>query len=252
MTSEKQSIRHYASPDEQANRATFLELLRACPIPGDQLLSNLGLFLESKDLARILLMDFLFRQITDVPGVVLDLGTRWGQNAALFAALRGIYEPFHRHRTIIAFDTFAGFPAIAPQDGGSVLMKAGQLAVSPGYDGYLSRVLEAHERANPLAHVRKFEIRTGDAAVELPKYLDAAPQTIVALAYFDFDLYEPTRACLQRLRPHLTRGSVLAFDELNDPDSPGETVAVHEVLGLDRVALRRFRYASRVSYCVVE
>ncbi len=132
------------------------------------------------------------------------------------------------------------------------MMTPGQLAVPSGYAAYLSRVLEVHERANPLAHIRKFEIRAGDASIELPKYLEAAPQTIVALAYFDFDLYEPTRACLQRVRPHLTRGSLLAFDELNDPDSPGETVAVREVLGLDRVALRRFPYASRVSYIVVD
>lgn len=39
--------------------------------------------------------------------------------------------------------------------------------------------------------------------------------------------------------PHLTRGSVLGFDELNCGEFPGETVAVREVLGLDRVALRR-------------
>ena len=66
------------------------DLLKDCPISDDQLLSNLGLFLESKNLSRILFMDFLFRQIIDVQGVIMEFGTRWGQNMALFEALRGI------------------------------------------------------------------------------------------------------------------------------------------------------------------
>ncbi len=42
------------------------------------------------------------------------------------------------------------------------------------------------------------------------------------------------------------------FDELNDPDSPGETTALMEVFGLNAVRLQRYRYASRVSFFVVE
>ena len=74
----------------------------------------------------------------------------------------------------------------------------------------------------------------------------------MALAYFDFDLYEPTRKCLEAIRPRLVKGSILGFDELNDPDSPGETRALMEVFGLNNVRLRRFPHASRVSYFVVE
>jgi hypothetical protein len=181
----------------------------------------------------------------------MEFGTRWGQNLALFSALRGIYEPFNRHRRIVGFDTFSGFPSIASQDGGSEMMQRGQLAVSDRYQEYLASVLEAHEELDPLSHIRKFELRAGDATMELGKYLQEAPHTIVALAYFDFDLYEPTKACLELIRNRLTRGSVVAFDELNDPDSPGETLALMETFGLGNVELRRFPNASRVSYFVV-
>ncbi len=54
------------------------------------------------------------------------------------------------------------------------------------------------------------------------------------------------------IRPRLTKGSVVGFDELNDPDSPGETLALMEVIGLPNVRLKRFPHASRVSYFVVE
>ena len=92
----------------------------------------------------------------------------------------------------------------------------------------------------------------GDACLKAEEYFEAHPETIVALAYFDFDIYEPTKKCLELIRPRLVRGSVLEFDELNDPDSPGETLALMETFGLNNIKLRRHRYTSRVSYFVVE
>jgi hypothetical protein len=248
---EKISIKTYSSPQEIDARQDLSELLRGCPIPQDQLLANLGLFLTSKDLARILFMDFLFRQIVDVQGVVIEFGTRWGQNMALFSALRGIYDPFNRHRKIIGFDTFEGFPQISDQDGTSDLMREGQLAMTPGYDKYLDRVLTDQELLNPLSHLKKFDIRVGDATVEFPQYLLDVPETIIALVYFDFDLYEPTKQCLEQIRPRLTKGSIVAFDELNDPDSPGETLALMETFGLPNVELKRYPHVSRTSYFVI-
>lgn len=249
---EKTDIKHYSSDQEVSARSDLLSLMRSAPIPPDQLLSNMGLFLESKNIARLLFMDHLYRQIVDVHGVVMEFGTRWGQNAALFSALRGLYEPFNRHRKLVAFDTFTGFPSVSSKDGQSDLMTRGQLATAENYKDFLSQVLQAQENLNPLSHLKKFEICAGDATEQLPAYLSRAPETIVALAYFDFDIYEPTKKCLEIIRPRLTKGSVVGFDELNDPDSPGETLALMETFGLNNVKLRRFPYASRVSYFVVE
>ncbi len=247
-----QEVKTYESSSERELRAALTEKMKNAPIPDGQLLSNLGLFIDSKTLSRILFMDFIYRQIIEVQGVVIEFGARWGQNIALFSALRGIYEPFNRHRRIIGFDTFTGFPSIGPQDGTSQMMRPGQLAVSVNYDDFLTQLLTLHEGLNPLAHIKKFDLRKGDATEELPRYFDEAPETIVALAYFDFDLYAPTKKCLELIRPRLIKGSVVGFDELNDPDSPGETAALMEVFGLNNINLKRFPYTSRVSYFVVE
>ena len=131
------------------------------------------------------------------------------------------------------------------------MMQPGQLALGDGYQEYLDGVLKAHESLNPLSHLKKYDLRAGDATVELPKYLEESPETVVALAYFDFDLYEPTKQCLELIRPRLSKGSVVGFDELNDPDSPGETLALMEVFGLENITLKRFPHASRVSYFIV-
>jgi len=244
---------YYRSPKEETIRKDFVKHFRNCPLPDDEILQNLGLFLNSKNLSRILFFDYIYRQIVDIPGTIIEFGTRWGQNISLFAALRGIYEPFYRHRKIIGFDTFTGFPSIGEHDNKEFpAIREGGLACTENYVEYLEKVMEYQEQDNPMSHIRRFEIRAGDAIVEIAKYLEEYPAMIVALAFFDFDLYEPTKKCLEAIKPHLTRGSVLVFDELSDHDSPGETLALEEVFGVIQVKLRRYRYTSRVSYFVVE
>jgi hypothetical protein len=244
------NIMTFGPPDQQDRRKRMVELLRECPIPDDELLLNVGLFLTPQALSRVLFMDFLYRQIIDIQGVVMEFGCRWGQNMSLFTGLRGIYEPFNRLRKLIGFDTFAGFPSVAPQDGAR--MAEGGYTTTPHYEVYLRQLLQYQEAESPLAHIRKFELVSGDATETVPDYLAKNPETIIALVYFDFDLYSPTKRCLEAIRGHLTRGSVIGFDELNDPATPGETVALKEVLGLDRYSIRRYQYNSRTSYLVVE
>jgi hypothetical protein len=99
---------------------------------------------------------------------------------------------------------------------------------------------------------RGFEIIKGDASIEVPEYLKRHPDTIISLAYFDMDLYEPTRDCLRAIQGHLTKGSVIAFDELNYDVFPGETLALKEVMGLDKYKLVHTPYSSARSYLVVE
>ena len=235
---------------ETDRRKEMIKLLRQCPIPDDELLLNMGLFLTPQTLSRILFMDFLYRQIIDIQGIVVEFGCRWGQNMSLFTSLRGIYEPFNRLRKVVGFDTFGGFPSAAPQDGDRV--SKGDYGTVPEYESYLRQLLEYQEQESPLEHIRKFEICSGDAKETVPAYLKRYPETIIALAYFDFDLYEPTKACLQEISGYLTRGSILGFDEANDHAMPGETIALREVLGLDRYSIRRYRYNSRTSYLVLE
>ena len=72
------------------------------------------------------------------------------------------------------------------------------------------------------------------------------------MAYFDFDIYQPTKDCLELIKPYITKGTVLGFDELNDAQFPGETVAVREVFGLNRYAIKRNIYSGKQSYLVID
>ncbi|PID38687.1 MAG: crotonobetainyl-CoA--carnitine CoA-transferase [Proteobacteria bacterium] len=241
-----------ATSKERDARAAFFKLFRDCPIPAEEQLMNLGLFLKRQDLSRLLFFHDLYQKIINVHGVIIEFGVRWGQTLALMQSFRGIYEPYNYNRKIIGFDTFSGFPGVSEQDGAAAVVTEGAYSVTDGYENYLAQVLDYHEQQSPISHLKKYELVVGDATVELPRYLEEHPETVVALAYFDLDLYEPTRACLEALKPHLTRGTVLGFDELNFPSFPGETIALREVLGLDRYAIQRSPHLPVSSYLVVE
>ena len=242
----------YSIEGEANSQAEIVKSLRNCPVPDDEILENLGLFLTSKNLSRIFFMEHIYKQIVEVPGVVMEMGTRFGNNIALFSAFRSMHEPFHRHRKMIAFDTFDGFPDVTDEDGKSNLMEKGNLKVGDGYYEYLDNLMRQKEKNEPLAHIKKYELIKGDAIVELRKYLDDNPQTIIALIYFDFDLYKPTKECLEMIVPYITKGSVIAFDELNDDDSPGETLALREAFGTRHIGLKRLANVARSSYFIVE
>ena len=92
----------------------------------------------------------------------------------------------------------------------------------------------------------------GDVINTLPTYLNEHPETIISLAYFDMQLYEPTKFCLDLIKPYLTKGSVIAMDELNCPEFPGETEAFREVFGTTRFKLQKSRYLPDRTYFIYE
>jgi len=197
-------------------------------------------------------MHELYKQIIDIPGNVMEFGVRWGQNMALFGAFRGMYEPYNYTRKIVGFDTFSGFPAVTDQDVSDCRhdskTSAGDYNVTLGWKDKLEELLNHHESLSPLPHIKKWELVQGDATDTFEKYLEQHRELVVALAYFDFDIYSPTKSCLELLIPRLTKGSIVVFDELNCPEFPGETIAVQEVLGTRNISLRRDRNNPYVSW----
>lgn len=227
--------------------------LRTSRVPDDELLDNLGLYLTRQNLSRLLFMAGIFQLILPVHGSIVEFGVRWGQNLSVFSNLRGAFEPYNYNRLMIGFDTFEGFPGVSPQDeSANTQWESGDYGVPIGYREELEKILAFHENNAPIAHKRKFSLEQGDASITLPAYLERHPETIIALAYFDFDLYAPTRACLEAIKPHLTKGSVVAFDELNVAEFPGETIALRETLGLSSFALKRSPISPLTSYLVID
>lgn len=240
------------SEEEKRAREVILDLFKQTPVPDDELLVNMGLYVRSTTLAKILYLNELYQAIRNLPGIVIEFGVWWGANLALFESFRSVYEPYNWTRKVVGFDTFQGYPSISEKDGASDYAAVGGYTVSKGYEDYLQKLLSAHEADNVMAHIKKHELVKGDVVETISRYLVDNPQTVIALAYFDLALYEPTKKCLEAIRPYLVRGSVLAMDELNSAEFPGETIAVREVLGMDKFRVVRSQFLPDRSYIIIE
>lgn len=228
----------HESDHERAVRHRLAHLLANTPIPPEELVDNLALYLRRQPLTDLLSLDTLYRMILDIPGVIMEFGVHRGRHLAALTALRGVYEPYNPHRRIVGFDTFTGFPDVAEIDRTSPSVVPGRFTLTDEYPRHLRDVLDAHERGEHLGHIQRTMMVQGDVRETLARYLADNPPTIIALAYFDLDLYEPTRDAIDAVQPYLTKGSVLAFDQLAHAKWPGETVALGDTLGIDHGSLR--------------
>jgi hypothetical protein len=231
------------------------EMLAKSPVPEEDLLGNLVLYLRPQLLSHTLAVADIYRQVLDMHGVILDLGTRYGKNMITFSSLRRIYEPYNYYRKIVGFDTFSGFPedTVADQDGPPAgALAPGTFGTPEGYVDHLAALLRIHEQESPLAHIRRYDIKVGDIESSLAAYFRDNPQVIVALAYFDLDLYRPTKSALEQIMPHTAKGTILAFDEPTHDTYPGETIALKESMLLCQHKLRRFSYQPTPAYIVLE
>lgn len=241
-----------ASEQQLAHRELLYQLFRDRPMPDDQLLICLGLFMRSSALTKILFVDEAYQLIIDQPGIIVEFGTWWGQNLILFENLRAIYEPFNQSRRVIGFDTFEGYPAISSKDRPSETIKIGGYSVAEDYRNYLESLIDYHEKNNILAAIKKHELIQGDVTKTAPAYFAENDDVIIALAYFDMALYEPSKAALEAIKPHLIPGSVLMLDEFNNHDYPGETRAFKEVFKDVSYRAKKSRFMSDRTFIFID
>lgn len=246
------SLTSRPSEKEVMIRENFLDFfLHKSHVLEDELMDNLGLFIRRRELGRILYMHELYQKIIGIEGVVMEFGCRWGQNLVLFENFRGLYEPYKVGRKVIGFDTFSGFPEPQPEDGNLPHMKKGHYSMPTKYVETLDYILQYHEQESPISHIKKYEIIEGDVSDTVNQYLNTHPETIIALAYFDLDLYKPTKDCIKRILSHMPKGAILGFDELNYFGFPGETLALQDTLGIQNVQINYSALEPSCSYIIL-
>jgi hypothetical protein len=227
---------------ERTALSTF-ELFRAFPV-----------FTPRYNLARFLAHYELFKQVAEIPGVIVDVGIYRGASAFTWAKLCEIFCPTDVRKTVYGFDTFEGFPTLAPQDGAP---DAGQDVRVGGYaagatveaDLLAARAAMNHDRH--LAHVERLEFVKGDLAMTVPRFVTEQGEGLrVALLNLDADLYEPTRVALEHFAPRMSPGGLIVLDEYAVQTFPGESRAVDEFFVNTfgrRPAIQKFTWHSNPS-----
>lgn len=239
------------SQAELTNREHLQNLFKASSL-GDERIDHLGLYMTRQQLMRVMFFQELYSKIVNVHGVVMEFGCRWGTNLAIMTALRGIYEPFNHNRKLVGFDTFEGLTEIGGSDKASEFIREGAYSTSQNYADELRKILKTLEQECPIPHITKHEIVQGDVRQTVPAYLERNPQTVIAMAYFDMDIYEPTKVALEAIMPYVTKGTILGFDEMNWDVCPGPTRALDEVIGLKNCRVMRSPLQPIPGYVIVE
>jgi hypothetical protein len=208
-------------------------------------------FVPRQALSYFLARERVFREVLDVHGSILDFGVYRGSSFFTWQQLSAIYEPYNHIRKIVGFDSFGGFSAVGEFDIGAdgkdlSLKKEGGMA----YDGAdeLREGVELFDMNRPLGHIVKGVLMDGALPGSCVSYLDEHQETVIALANFGLGLYEPTVALLRLIRPRLTRGSVLVFEDLNQATWPGETRALREVFPAGEISLHRVPHCPHISW----
>ena len=209
-------------------------------------------YVSRQSIAKFLTKYEIFKHILHINGSIVECGVLHGAGLLAWAKLSSILEPVNHTRRIIGFDTFEGFPDLHENDtatGTSSHFKKGGLKGSE-YESVL-RAIEIFDLNRPLQHIPKVELVKGDIIHTAERYIKENPHIVISLLYLDLDLYAPTKKALEVFLPRMPKGSVICFDELNAKMFPGETMAVHEILELNRLKIIRFTFDSYVSYAVL-
>jgi len=115
----------------------------------------------------------------------------------------------------------------------------------------LSKVIDVYDSDRFLGHIPKVKLVRGDVVETIPAFITENQHLVVSMLFLDMDLYEPTVSALTNFLPRMPKGSILAFDELDNPIWPGETLAACEEVGLGRLELRRFDFDPYIAYAVL-
>jgi hypothetical protein len=192
----------------------------------------------------------LFEKIVNVPGSIVECGVFNGQGLMSYANFSAILEPNNFTRKVVGFDTFEGFQAVGANDSASTneMVKDGGMKV----DSFarLTKAVGLFDANRFLGHLPKVDLVRGNILETLEVYIKENPHLLVSLLYLDLDIYEPTKHVLKTLLSRVPKGGIVAFDELNFKDFPGETLALMDSLDLSTVKLRRVPFCSRISYFV--
>lgn len=219
----------------------------------DKKLANFSKYVRRQNLARFLVQTEIFKLTLPVKGSIVECGVHHGGGVMTWAKLSTTLEPYNYHRKIIGFDTFEGFPHVSPIDElNHPSVKAGMFSEDYNIYDELNACINEYDENRYLSHIPKIELVKGDANLTIPAYIDNNPHLLVSLLYLDFDIYEPTAKALKTLLPRMPKGAVLAFDEINNQDWPGETMALLEEINIKECELRCFEYEPNISYMIIK
>jgi hypothetical protein len=222
------------------------------PDPWEKKIESFPKYVRRQNITRFLAQYEIFKRIMYVKGSIVECGVFRGGGIMTWAKLSAILEPVNLTRRIYGFDTFEGFPNVSKKDkkGLGKQVISGDL-YSDSYEE-LKELIEIYDTDRFLGHVDKVHLIKGDASKTIPEFIREQQHLVVSLLFLDFDLYEPTCTAIEHFLPRIPKGGIIAFDELDNPLWPGETLAMLEKIGANKLRIERFDFDPYIGYAVID
>lgn len=214
-------------------------------------LENFPKYVRRQQLKRFITLYEIFKKLLPVKGSIVECGVFRGFSLSTWAKLSTILEPENLIRRIYGFDTYEGFPSLHEKDRNADYEHEVGHFFTNSYEE-LKELIQAYDRDRFLGHINKVQLIKGDCTETIPKFLEDNPHLIVGMLFIDLDIYEPTKVALEYFLPRMHKGSILAFDELDNPQWPGETLALLESVGLKNVKLETIPGDPYIGFAVLD
>jgi Macrocin-O-methyltransferase (TylF) len=253
MTQIASSVAGGFRTDAEREEASHIKAcFEANPSTWESKLENFPKYVRRQNLTRFLALYEIFKRVLTVKGSIVECGVNHGFGLMTWAKLSAILEPVNLTRRIYGFDTFEGFPSLDQNDmaPASANVKVGDL-YADSYDELLELV-RINDSTRYLGHVNKVKLVKGDATDTIPIFLNENPHLVISLLFMDFDIYEPTKVALEHFLPRMPKGAILAFDELDNPLWPGETLAMLEHNVNRRLHIQRLEFDPYIGFAVLD
>jgi hypothetical protein len=214
-------------------------------------LQNYIKYVREQELRRLLALYEIFKKVLPVKGSVIECGVYKGFGLMTWALLSSTLEPINLTRRIYGFDTFDGFSSVAEEDKSQYAEINSGCLSSNSFDE-LNELIKIYDNNRFLGHIQKVQLIKGDASITIPEFIHQNKHLVVSLLFLDFDLYEPTKIAIENFLPRMPKGSIIAFDELDNPIWPGETEALLDSVGISKLKLERLTFDPYIGYAVID
>lgn len=231
-------------------------LIKSCfdknPDSWEKKIENFPKYVKRQNLTRFIALYEIYKRILPIKGSIVECGVFRGFGIMTWAKLSAILEPVNLTRRIYGFDSFEGFKSLSNKDQTNL---KNDLKIGDLYSDSEEEILELskiNDSTRFLGHVPKVNLIKGDAIKTIPKFTKENPHLLISLLFLDFDLYKPTKIALKNFLPKMPRGSIIAFDELDNPLWPGETQAMLEECGAKNLKIQRLEFDPYIGFAVID
>lgn len=240
-------MKQFKTPQEQAVGPRIAEVFGRSPDSVEDRIATFPRYARRQQLKRFLAMYEVYKMILPVKGSIVECGVFRGFGFMSWFKLSSILEPENLTRQIYGFDTFAGFPTVGSEDDypDSATVVGGLASDS---EAELRELIEIADQDRFLGHIPKAHLIRGDIAETAPQFVADNPHLMVSLLFLDADLYDPTKAAIDAFLPRMPKGAIIAFDELDNPQWPGETLALLDALGIGSLRMQRLEWDPYISF----